>query len=237
MHYFAIYKPYLMLSQFLKTEEHHRTLLDLYDFPKDVYAIGRLDNDSEGLLLLTNDNYLKTELLSPTRKVQKTYYVQVEGIPSEKELQQLAQGVEIKLEDKMYLTKPCVVKRLTTLPKLPERVPPIRFRENIPTTWVSVTLEEGKNRQIRKMFAKIQYPVLRLVRYAIHKYNIDKMNAGDVLILEKSDVYRFTGVTPLTKVAEAAYELDIKRKRSFARKTFSALKKAKGEAPNKRNKK
>nr|WP_295930024.1 pseudouridine synthase [uncultured Dyadobacter sp.] len=169
--YFLIYKPFGMLSQFTR-EGDHQTLADLgFDFPKDVYPVGRLDADSEGLLLLTNDNFLKTKLLEPRNKHTRTYYVQVEGEATELACAQLSRGVNISINGKQYKTLPAEVAVIEE-PTLPERNPPIRFRKNIPTSWLSVTLHEGKNRQVRRMTASVAFPTLRLVRWSIGKISL-----------------------------------------------------------------
>ena len=155
-----------MLSQFTR-EGDHATLADLdFDFPKDVYPVGRLDADSEGLLLLTNDNALKTKLLEPRFKHKRTYYVQVEGQATQQACNAMSVGVVISINGKKYQTLPAKVTLLEE-PELPERNPPIRFRKNIPTSWISVILHEGKNRQVRKMTAAVNFPTLRLARWAI----------------------------------------------------------------------
>ncbi|WP_255713828.1 pseudouridine synthase [Dyadobacter sp. CY356] len=182
--YYLIYKPFGMLSQFTR-EGDHATLADLdFNFAKDIYPVGRLDADSEGLLLLTNDNYLKTKLLEPRNRHNRTYYVQVEGEISSEACQKMADGVIISINGKSYQTLPASASQLGE-PTLPERNPPIRFRKNIPTSWVSITLHEGKNRQVRRMTAAVGFPTLRLVRWAIGKINLadfgtDGAKPGDV---------------------------------------------------------
>ena len=166
-----------MLSQFTR-EGEHATLADLgFDFPKDVYPVGRLDADSEGLLLLTNDNLLKTKLLEPRNKHKRTYYVQVEGDITEEACVAMRAGVKISINGKSYLTLPAEAS-LIEEPTLPERNPPIRVRKSIPDSWVSITLREGKNRQVRKMTAAVNFPTLRLVRWAIGSVSFaDYVNA------------------------------------------------------------
>ena len=194
--YFLIYKPFGMLSQFSR-EGDHATLADLdFSFPKDIYPVGRLDADSEGLLLLTNDNYLKTKLLEPRNRHKRTYYVQVEGEITKEACHQLADGVKISINGKSYQTLPASASKLDE-PALPERNPPIRFRKNIPTSWVSVTLHEGKNRQVRRMTAAVGFPTLRLVRWAIGKINLADFSAegakpGDVWEVTEKEVRRLT---------------------------------------------
>lgn len=185
-----------MLSQFSR-EGEHATLADLdFNFPKDIYPVGRLDADSEGLLLLTNDNYLKTKLLEPRNRHKRTYYVQVEGDITKDACLQLEDGVKISINGKSYLTLPASASLLAE-PTLPERNPPIRFRKNIPTSWVSITLHEGKNRQVRRMTAAVGFPTLRLVRWAIGKISLSdfiggEAKPGDVWEVTETEVRRLT---------------------------------------------
>ncbi|MEM1216086.1 MAG: pseudouridine synthase [Bacteroidota bacterium] len=178
-HYFAIYKPYGMLSQFTREAPHHRVLGDLYDFPKDVYPLGRLDQDSEGLLLLTNDKRLNQALLHPSRGHRRTYWVQVEGLPTATALERLRRGVTIRIKKKAHHCLPMVVEEIPP-PPLPDRDPPVRFRKSVPTTWLSLSLTEGKNRQVRRMCAAVGCPVLRLVRYAIEDLTLEDMSSASV---------------------------------------------------------
>jgi 23S rRNA pseudouridine2457 synthase len=188
--YFLIYKPYLMLSQFSK-EGDKATLLDLgFAFPRDVYPVGRLDADSEGLLLLTNDKTLNHRLLNPRFKHQRTYYVQVEGEWSNEASAQLAHGLAITVEGRAYQTLPCQAAVLPHEPALPPRNPPIRERKSIPTTWVAVSLHEGKNRQVRKMTAAVGFPTLRLVRWQIENATAEGMASGDVRELDFAELAR-----------------------------------------------
>lgn len=187
-HTYIIYKPYQMLSQFSREVPQHVTLADLdYDFPKDVYPVGRLDADSEGLLLLTNDKSLNQKILNPKRKKPKTYWVQVDGAPDDEALQPIREGLTIRIKKKEYHTLPAEASLLDP-PDLPERVPPIRVRKNIPANWISISLIEGKNRQVRRMCAAIGYPVLRLIRVSIADYTLGEgvlrgMMPGDVIEL------------------------------------------------------
>ncbi|QMW03773.1 pseudouridine synthase [Spirosoma foliorum] len=185
--YFLIYKPYLMLSQFSR-EGEKQTLADLdFDFPTDVYPVGRLDADSEGLLLLTNDKQLNHRLLNPKFRHNRTYYVQVDGALTEGACQQLSQGVTISVDGKAYSTLPANT-RIITEPGLPERNPPIRYRATIPTSWLSISLHEGKNRQVRKMTAAVGFPTLRLVRWAIESLTAEGMVPGQVRELSRAEV-------------------------------------------------
>ncbi|WP_031530469.1 pseudouridine synthase [Dyadobacter crusticola] len=193
--YYLIYKPFGMLSQFSR-EGEHPTLADLdFEFAKDIYPVGRLDADSEGLLLLTNDNFLKTKLLEPRNKHTRTYYVQVEGEITSEACEQLSRGVTISINGKAYKTLPASAQRIEE-PPLPERDPPIRFRKNIPTTWLALTLREGKNRQVRRMTASVGFPTLRLARWSIGKFSLaDKTGSfpksGDVWEVTSGEARRF----------------------------------------------
>jgi 23S rRNA pseudouridine2457 synthase len=194
--YFIIYKPFGVLTQF--TGEGP-TLASLGAFPPDVYPIGRLDKDSEGLLLITDDKWLNHHLLNPRFGHQRTYYVQVEGIPTPEALKQLQAGVMINVDGKDYKTKPSIAKILDPVPQLPDRNPPIRYRASIPDTWISLTLIEGKNRQVRKMTAAVGFPTLRLVRFSMEKINISSMQSGEILEMDKDAVYRSLGLTGYKK--------------------------------------
>lgn len=183
-YYFIIYKPYLVLSQFTKENDKHQTLKDVFNVPGNVYAVGRLDNDSEGLLILTNDASLNHQLLNPSFKHEREYWVQVDGAITQQAMHELQKGVTINVDGKAYRTKPCKV-RLLNEPAVPVRNPPIRFRKNIPTSWISITLTEGKNRQVKKMTAKVGFPTLRLIRYRIEAINIEGMQPGDMIEVSK----------------------------------------------------
>jgi 23S rRNA pseudouridine2457 synthase len=181
---YKIYKPYGMLSQFTVEVAGQQTLADLpFLFPKDVYPVGRLDADSEGLLLLTNDRRLNDQLLHPKRQHQKTYWAQVEGIPDQAALESLERGVRITVNGKPYQTAPAQAVLLSEPPILPERNPPIRVRKSVPDCWVALTLTEGKNRQVRKMCAAVGFPVLRLVRVAIGDIELGRMQPGEVVLI------------------------------------------------------
>lgn len=190
MHYYIIYKPYGMLSQFSREAPAQVTLADLAtSFPKDVYPVGRLDADSEGLLLLTNDKSLNARLLDPAKGHPRTYRVQVEGEPTEEALDVLRRGIRIRIDGKEMVARPARVHRLETPPDLPERVPPVRFRKTVPDCWLEMTLTEGKNRQVRRMCAAAGFPVLRLVRVAIGGLHLEHpalagMQPGDVRAMD-----------------------------------------------------
>jgi 23S rRNA pseudouridine2457 synthase len=174
-------------------------LAALGDFPREVYPVGRLDKDSEGLLLLTDDKVLNHHLLNPRFGHQRTYYAQVEGIPTPEALAKLRSGVIINVDGRDYHTKPALAKMLEPAPLLPERNPPIRYRVSIPDTWIELTLIEGKNRQVRKMTAAVGFPTLRLVRYSIEKLTIYGMQPGDIVELDEKTVYHQLGLTGFAK--------------------------------------
>ncbi len=190
--YFITYKPYGVLTQF---SGEGPTLASLGEFPKEVYPVGRLDKDSEGLLLLTDDKSLNHQLLNPRFAHQRTYFVQVEGIPTTEALAHLQAGVTIQVDGKPYRTKPAVAKLLDSAPILPERNPPIRYRASIPDRWLALTLIEGKNRQVRKMTAAVGFPTLRLVRYSMEKISLEGMVVGEVRELSQEFVYRALGLS------------------------------------------
>ncbi len=190
--YFIIYKPYLVLSQFTAGQSQ-QTLADFFTVPKDVYAVGRLDNDSEGLLLLTNDKSVNHRLLNPLFKHQREYWVQVDGAVTDAAIAQLAQGVEINIDGKMYRTKPCKAALLHDAIAAPPRTPPIRVRKEIPAPWIQLILEEGKNRQVRKMTAKVGFPTLRLIRKRIADLDLGTMQPGDLIELPQKTVYKKLG--------------------------------------------
>ncbi|WP_435139552.1 pseudouridine synthase [Formosa sp. A9] len=180
--HFKIYKPYGYLSQFVNNgqKQHRKKLLgELGDFPEGIMSIGRLDEKSEGLLLLTTDG--KTSDLINSSKVDKEYYAQVDGDISETAIKQLQDGVEIGLHGKKYITKPCTVFKLDTPPNLPERRKKLRDDRHGPTSWVSLTLNEGKFRQVRKMTSAVGFPTLRLVRVRVGTIFLDDLQPGDSL--------------------------------------------------------
>jgi len=189
--YFLLYKPFNVLCQFTDSSNSKRTLGQVYAFPKNVYPVGRLDTESEGLLILTNDKTLNHRLLNPQFAHERTYWVQVEGIPTKEALRQLEKGVDIKLsQKKIHHTLPAKVTLLQNPPTVPDRDPPIRFRQNQPTSWLELTLTEGKNRQVRKMTAKVGFPTLRLIRTSIEGLTIEGMDVGQVLKISENTLER-----------------------------------------------
>ena len=180
--YIAFYKPYGVLCQFTG-EEGDRTLAE-FDLPSEVYAAGRLDKDSEGLLVLTNDGPFIKKLTDPKSEKEKTYLVQVERIPEEKDLEKLRKGVLIK----GYRTLPAKIRLLQKAPPLPPRDPPIRERKNIPTCWLEIKIKEGKNRQVRRMTAHIGFPTLRLIRVQMGKLKLEKLEIGQWREVSKKEI-------------------------------------------------
>jgi len=188
-HYFLLNKPFGYLCQFTPETPGQLTLADLGPFPPDVYPVGRLDLDSEGLLLLSNDSRLNIKLLDPRKAHWRTYWVQVEGVPTEEALQQLRNGVDIRINKKTHRTLPSRAKSLNLESPIPERDPPIRFRANIPTAWIEISLKEGKNRQVRRMCAKVGFPVLRLLRVQIEDLTLGDLPVGACKEYSQSEIY------------------------------------------------
>jgi len=183
--HFIVFKPYGYLSQFTSNDSKQQSknfLGNLYNFPKNAMAIGRLDEKSEGLLLLTTDGKISATINS--KKVEKEYYAQVDGDISAEAIDHLMVGVEIGFDGKKYQTKPCKAFKLVEIPNLPERSKKIRDERHGPTSWVSITLNEGKFRQVRKMTSAVGFPTLRLVRVRVGAIHINDMQAGDVVEVE-----------------------------------------------------
>jgi len=184
-HHFKLFKPFGYLSQFVNnqsTRKNKKLLGELYDFPKGIMAIGRLDYQSEGLLLLTTDGKVSEYIRS--KKVEKEYFVQVDGIITKTAINRLKTGVSIRFENKNYITKPAKVYRLETIPNLPERAKKIRDDRHGPTSWISIAIKEGKFRQVRKMTASVGFPTLRLVRVRIGNIDISDLSVGEVVELK-----------------------------------------------------
>jgi len=169
----VFHKPYGVLSQFTPDGSRHRPLAD-FKFPKGVYPLGRLDAESEGLLLLSDETELNARLLHPTRGHHRTYWAQVERVPTREALAQMERGLLIG----GHKTLPCRAWLLDPQPEMPPRVPPIRFRKNVPEAWIALELIEGKNHQVRRMTAAIGHPTLRLVRVKIGDFELGSMAPG-----------------------------------------------------------
>lgn len=170
----AFNKPFNVLCQFTDRSEPPRQTLAGYGLPADVYAAGRLDYDSEGLLLLTDDGRLAQRLTDPRHKEPKTYWVQVEGMPDAAQLQQLRAGVQLNDGP----TLPAGAELLEVAPALWPRDPPVRFRKTVPDAWLAITLREGRNRQVRRMTAAVGLPTLRLVRVSMGSHRLDGLAPG-----------------------------------------------------------
>jgi 23S rRNA pseudouridine2457 synthase len=191
--YFIIYKPYQVVSQFTSAEGK-QTLKQFFHVPMDVYPVGRLDYDSEGLLILTNDTALNHRLLHPQFAHEREYWVQVDGAIHQQALHELESGVTITVEGKSYRTRAVKASLFTQPPAVAERNPPIRYRAAIPTSWISLVLTEGKNRQVRKMTAQTGFPTLRLIRYRIAGLTLDGMRPAEMREMNKKDLYTALGV-------------------------------------------
>lgn len=178
----AFHKPYGVLCQFTPDQPGQRTLGE-FGFPKGVYPLGRLDLDSEGLLILSDEKGLNDRLLNPKNAHDRTYLVQIEGIPTMEKLEKLGSG---SLFIKNYCCLPCHAKIPTPQPDIPPRVPPIRIRKTIPDTWIELSLTEGKNRPVRRMTAAIGHPTLRLLRIAIGGLKLGNLPNGKWIALNET---------------------------------------------------
>lgn len=185
--YIAVHKPFGYLSQFTD-KLNRKTLSDLKSIPREVYPIGRIDMDSEGLLLLSNDKSLVDYLLNPNNSHEREYLAQVEGLPTDEEMKKFRRGLLI--ENK--LTLPAKIE-IIDLPNFPERIPPIRKRKNIPTCWLKVIITEGRNRQVRKMTAAIGHPTLRLIRVRIKNIHLGDLLPGEIRELSDLEILNLKG--------------------------------------------
>lgn len=186
--YYLIYKPYGVLTQF--TPEHgKRSLAEIIKVPKDVYPVGRLDENSEGLLILSNDGEFKHQLLHPHFEHKRTYWAQLDGEITASALQKLQAGVTIRINKEDYTTLPAEVDEIES-PDLPERPTRVDFNRSRGDSWIAITLQEGKNRQVRKMTAAVGYPTVRLVRVAIENLSLGKLQPGDQIEFSGNSIKR-----------------------------------------------
>jgi 23S rRNA pseudouridine2457 synthase len=188
LRYFIINKPYKVLSQY-QDEGTNNGLGTIFRIPKGIYAVGRLDLDSEGLLILTNDKALNHQLLNPENEHARTYHVEVEGPPTTESIISLSKGISIALDGGSYLTRSAQVRVLEGY-QLPERVPAVNRIKHPITTWIELILTEGKNRQVRKMTAKVGHPTLRLVRVAIEDLALEPLAPGGIVMISKKVLYK-----------------------------------------------
>ena len=181
--HFRFYKPIKVISQFIRIQKRKKKLLgEFHDFPEGTMAIGRLDEDSEGLLLLTTDGKVSAQIRQ--KDIEKEYYAQVDGIITTAALTKLREGVQIGIKGEKYQTLPCEAELIENTPNIPDRNKKIRDERHGPTSWLSITVTEGKNRQVRKMTAAVGFPTLRLVRVRIGNYTITNLDVGKVEEIE-----------------------------------------------------
>ncbi len=193
--YLILYKPYLMLSQFSAERGGKPTLADLnFHFPKDVYPVGRLDAESEGLLLLTNDKKLNNLLLEPSHGHERSYIVQVDGAITPGAAEELEEGMTITVKDRSHRTLPAKAEIISEPSWIRQRVPPVRFRKHIPTSWLRLTLTEGKNHQVRKMTASTGFPTLRLIRESMGKVTASALIPGTVKEMKMEELFPLLGI-------------------------------------------
>ena len=188
LRYYIINKPYKVLSQYTD-EAENKGLGSIVRIPKGIYSVGRLDFDSEGLLILTNDKKLNQALLNPENEHKRTYHAEVEGIPSSYTLKALGNGLCININGKSFITKKAEVSALIDY-RLPERMPPVNRVKHPQTSWIELILTEGKNRQVRKMTAKVGHPTLRLLRVAIENLTIHQLRPGQFKTIPKNVLYK-----------------------------------------------
>jgi len=177
------------LSQFTSAL-NKTTLADFFSVPKNIYPVGRLDEDSEGLLILTNDAKLNHQLLNPLFEHEREYWVQVEGEITEEAVMQMQQGLQLNIKGMLHHTKSTVVQIFNEAPAVEERDPPVRYRASVPTSWIKIILKEGKNRQVRKMTAHVGFPTLRLIRYRIEDIKLNEMKPGTMIELSQKSIYK-----------------------------------------------
>ncbi|MEP1032332.1 pseudouridine synthase [Ekhidna sp.] len=182
--YFIIHKPFKVLSQFTN-EGNNVGLGEVFkNLPKDVYPVGRLDLDSEGLLILSNDKELNHKLLNPKHNHKRTYWVEVDGKPDSEALNKLRNGLIININGKAHHTKSADVKVIN--PNLQERNPPVNYVKHPERSWLQISLTEGKNRQVRRMTAKVGHPTLRLLRVAIEELNLEPLKSGEIIQISEN---------------------------------------------------
>ncbi|MEO9484768.1 MAG: pseudouridine synthase [Ekhidna sp.] len=187
-HYFIIHKPFKVLSQF-SNEGQNVGLGEVFtDLPKDVYPVGRLDLDSEGLLILSNDKALNDKLLNPKHGHKRTYWVEVEGTPDAHALKSLREGVKIKINGKEHATKPAEAELIK--PVVSERNPSVNYLKHPVRSWMQISLIEGKNRQVRRMTAKVGHPTLRLIRVGIEELNLEPLKSGEITQISEKVIYK-----------------------------------------------
>ena len=187
LRYYLINKPYKVLSQFTD-EDGNPGLGNLYDLPKDVYPVGRLDLDSEGLLILTNDKSLNNRLLDPSNNHKRTYWVEVEGKPDNEAMHRFSEGLEINAKGKKHLTKQATIKLIH--PEVWDREPAVNSIKHPVRSWIEVSLTEGKNRQVRKMTASIGHPTLRLIRVGIEDLAVSPLKSGEIKQISQGVLFR-----------------------------------------------
>lgn len=190
--YFLFHKPFNVLNQF-SASNGKQTLADWLKVPRDVYPVGRLDYDSEGLLILTNDKDLHYRLLDPRFAHPREYWVQVDGDISDEAITMLENGIDISVDGRIHHTKPARAKKIVPAPDVAGRNPPVRFRKHIPTSWLSLELTEGKNRQVRRMTAAVGFPTLRLIRVRIGNLK-SSLKPGESIEMSKPDIYAQLGI-------------------------------------------
>lgn len=193
--HFIINKPQGYLSQFVNNQnkrKNKKLLGALFNFPEGTMAIGRLDQNSEGLLLLTTDGKVSAQVRS--KKIEKEYYAQVDGMITKAAIEQIKEGVEIGLRDKKYRTLPCQAQHLDPAPNFEAPTKKIRDEKHGPTTWISITITEGKFRQVRKMTAAVGFPTLRLIRVRIGNIELNQLRSGEVIEVERFDIEGVDGV-------------------------------------------